>query len=484
MFTRRQFLTTSFGAAATLSLAACTTSAPPTPTQAPPAPTSAPNTAPATGAAAQYKLDLGGYRGPAPTGQQISLRFMRQSYTPATEAVIKGWITEWNQAYPNIAIEEETVPYGDLNQKLQTYVSSGAAPDIMMGKGDFVQAYVFNKIVLNLSDYLNDTFIQDIPPQMRAQQSANGNLYAMPWEQGHTLLYFNKDLFAQAGVATPPETADLTQGWTWDQASEAWKKLGAALNPSGSGDVYALTASEYGNGGPGSSYWYEGIYIRSMGDPNAPKDSSTYKTFAGVSPDGLTASGYVDTPEAIKGMQLYQSLFAQKLTPSVAIAQGFENQKGATRFASITLANRFSNPGGDPGFKWGATSVPRGNLVFNHNSGDAPIAYAKTKYPAETAAYLAFIHSDKNRIAFHTAWGSMPARQSLFDKIPTYTQYPQSLAVALTKAGYSPPITPGYLEYFNAMNAAVKDIALGAGPDDRLGKVAKEIDGLLASYKK
>jgi hypothetical protein len=34
------------------------------------------------------------------------------------------------------------------------------------------------------------------------------------------------------------------------------------------------------------------------------------------------------------------------------------------------------------------------------------------------------------------------------------------------------------------MNTAVKDIALGPAPEDRLGKVAKEIDGLLTAYKK
>ena len=51
-------------------------------------------------------------------------------------------------------------------------------------------------------------------------------------------------------------------------------------------------------------------------------------------------------------------------------------------------------------------------------------------------------------------------------------------------AGFAPPVTPGYLEYFSAMNTAVKDIALGSAVEDRLHKVAKEIDGLLAPYKK
>ena len=507
MFTRRQFVRGSLLLGGAMLAAACSApaapSAPVAATAAPKAPESKPaeskpaeakpaaavaTTAPAAGpssaAKPQYKLDLGGYKGPAPTDQKIKLRVMRQTFAPATEEVIKAWNAEWAAAYPNITVEEETVPYGDLNQKLQTYVASGDAPDVMMGKGDFIQSYVFNSIVLNLSDYLTDDFVNDIPAPMREQQSVGGKLYGMPWEQGHTMLYFNRDLFAKAGVQTPPESDDLSKAWTWDQALEAWQKLSAALNPGGAGPVYALAASSYGNGGPGSSYWYEGDYIRSLGDPNAAKDSTAYKTFAGVSPDGLTASGYVDTPEAVKGMTLYQRLFQEKLTPSVAVPNQFEDGNAATRFSSITLANRFSNPSSAPPYKWGATSIPKGNLVFNHTSGDSPIAFGKTKYPAETVAYLGFIHNDKNRVAFHTAWGSMPARLSLFPKMAGYSEYPRSLAVALTKAGYSPPVTPGYLEFFSAMNTAVKDIALGAGVEDRLHKVAKEIDGLLAPYKK
>jgi len=58
----------------------------------------------------------------------------------------------------------------------------------------------------------------------------------------------------------------------------------ASLNPSGEPATFALAPSAYGNGGAGSSYWYEGLYIRAQGDPNAAKDSSAYKSSFGVSP--------------------------------------------------------------------------------------------------------------------------------------------------------------------------------------------------------
>jgi multiple sugar transport system substrate-binding protein len=201
-----------------------------------------------------------------------------------------------------------------------------------------------------------------------------------------------------------------------------------------------------------------------------------------VSPDGLTATGYVNTPEAVKGMQLYQRIFKEKYSPSVPTPNQFEDGKAATKFSSINLANRYA--GAAPPFKWGVTPAPRGNIVFNHISGDSPIIFAKTKYPAEAAAYMGFVHNDKNRMAFHSNWGSMPARTSLFDKMAGYKEFPRSLAVAMTKVGYSPPVTPGYLEFFSVMNTANKDIALGAAIEGRLDKAAKEIDDLLKQYKK
>src|SRR5262245_2661459 len=97
-------------------LAACQPAAP---TAAPP--TAAPPPKPAS------QLDLGGYTGPSPSGQTIKLRLMRQVYAPAGDAWWKDMYAQWGEAYPNITVQEETVPYGDLNTKLQTYVAAGDA---------------------------------------------------------------------------------------------------------------------------------------------------------------------------------------------------------------------------------------------------------------------------------------------------------------------------------------------------------------------
>src|ERR1700744_2259766 len=102
----------------------------------------------------------------------------------------------------------------------------------------------------------------------------------------------------------------------------------------------------------------------------------------------------------------------------------------------------------------------------------------------EATALLAFVLNDANRKVFHAAWGSMPDRKSLIAGNTDYqTKLPNMLAVTVADGSYGPPKTVGWFAYFSAMNPAVKDIALGADPKDRLDQVAAQIDGLLAKYK-
>lgn len=476
LITRREFLRNASLTAAAGMLAACNG-----------APQSAPTaTSSAASGLPEYRLDLGAYRGPALTSEKVQLRFLRQIATPAAEEYYKNMYAQWAEAYPNITIQEETVPYGDLVTKIQTYVAAGDPPDIMMGKGDFVQSYVYNNIPLNLSDYLNQAFMDDLTVAAKAQLIVDGKLYAWPQESSQIMVYFNKDIWEQAGVEFPPETDNLAEAWTWEQFEDAWKRIADALskNPD-TANIYPLAASTYGNGGPGSNYFYEGIYIRSMGDSDAAKDSSLYKTFIGINEDGTVASGYVNTPEAVEGMRFYQNMFEQKLTPSIAVPRQFEDGQAAMGFGPYSFSRRYrdeNQPDWHLKFNWGATPVPLGRMSFNHVSGDSPIISAVSEHPAETVAFMAFLNNDTNRIAWHKAWGAMPARVSLFDKMD-YTEPVDKLGVALIEGGYSQPITPGYTEYFSAMNTAIKDIALGADVESRLDKAAVEIDDYLEVYK-
>jgi len=432
---------------------------------------------------AKYKIDLGGYNGPALTDRDITLKFMRQDFPPAVNALFDAAYAEFMAAYPNIRIEEERVPYGDLSRKVQIYVGSQSAPDVMMGRNDFASAYAAGQFAAPLQDYLADEFLADMYEPLLDSATIDGNVVCLPWVTNPMFLYFNRDIFAAAGVETPPETFDVDAGWTIDEFVDALKRITEALRQKGDSDTFALAASTAGGGGPGSNYTQiESIWIRTQGDPASDEVSSLYRTFAGVSPDGLTASGYLDTDEAIAGMTLYQSLFKLGLTPEGAAPDQFVGGAAATTFGNMNISNRFKN---EPApFAWGVTSMPRARVAFTCSVADSPFVYANSPNVPEAAALLAFICNDKNRNTFNAAWGSMPARKSLVEADPSYQAEPANRMAAATAArAYGPPKTAGWFDYFNAANTAVKDIALGADPATRLHDAAAQIDKLLAKYK-
>ena len=436
----------------------------------------------ASSAAAQYKLDLGGYAGPELTSKPITLKVMRQEFLANVNEVLAQAYKQFSEAYPNITIEEERVPYGDLQKKMQVYVSSGDAPDIMMGRTDFTEAYHVGKLALPLQEYFLDEYLKDVLDNQLKAASSHGNLYGAPWETYFTAMYFNKDIFAKAGVETPPEVTDVTAGWDFEKFLGTMEELTTKLRAQGDKDTWAVSAATHGNGGPGANYTQvESLWVRSQGDPNAEKGSSLHNTFLGVSEDGLKATGYLDTPEAIQGMKTYQGLFSSKLAPPTAMPNQFVGGTGAIHFTGLNLARRLFTT--TPNFQWGMSPLPRGRSVFNCNSSDTPIVWSKTAYPAEAAALVAFLCNDANRINFYNTWGSMPVRKSLIAKLPDFSSKQLfQLAASTAAIGQGAPRTVGWFDYFNAINPIVRDIALGADPDATLKEAARKIDGLLRKY--
>jgi multiple sugar transport system substrate-binding protein len=362
-------------------------------------------------------------------------------------------------------------------------VASGDAPDVMMGRNDFTPAYAAGNIALAINPYFTDTYLADIYAPLREAASAGGKLYCLPWDNNVEVLLFNRDLFKKAKVALPPETSNLDEAWTIEQMIDSMRALTKNLKAD-SGSLWAMAASTAGNGGPGSNYTqHESFWIRMMGDPTAAKDTDIYKTWAGVSDDGLSVTGYVDSDGSIQGMKNYQSFFSEGLTPKGVVPDQLTGGTAALSMDSFSMANLYETKSGKPKFDWGVSPMPKGKTLFGCNSSDSPIVWSGTKNANEAVALVAYLCNDANRIGFARMWGSVPARTSLITQMEEYKGDKQQLAVALAKASSSSPKSVGWFDYFNAMNPAVKEIALGADPAAKLHATAKQIDSLLAKYR-
>lgn len=147
--------------------------------------------------------------------QELSGTISILSWYDETKA--QGLLEGFNAKYPNITIDfQYSPPVQDYVEKLSTLLYSAAGPDIfymcMENREDLIKGNY-------CEDLSNESYIKDgtIPASAIEAYGANGIPYAMGvdcWAGG---IFYNKELFAQAGIDTFPTT--------WDGLLEACKKL-------------------------------------------------------------------------------------------------------------------------------------------------------------------------------------------------------------------------------------------------------------------
>lgn len=391
-------------------------------------------------------------------------------------------IAAYKAVKPNINIAIQEVPFGQMYDKIALFASSNNPPDIIGYDAAFTKSYAASGILLPLDKWITDSQKADMLPSVVAENSYNGKLYSPGFVDSPVLMFYNKDYCDAAGV-TPPQ--DLASAWTWEQAKEAFQKVrkGPASNPT----VWGIASSMFGDGTPG--FWLrDGQLIKSAGDPKAAPGSSAYNTFQMISADGKKASGYINTPEAIAAAQLYQSFYSENLTPKIGTPNQFLNGQGAFELNTIEFINVLSGEIGIGGgvasspvpFKWGVTPLPYVKTPVVFASSVTIGGGAKTKYPDEVGAFLAFISSTAQSVADTRKHGTMPPRTSVLNSFPEYTSFPRSLFVsALRQWGQPTPVTTGFSQYSKLLTSALHDIALGADPASRLNQAATAMDQAL-----
>ena len=115
--------------------------------------------------------------------------------------------------HPDITIEIWGQPWGDYFTKIQTLWASGdsaATPDVAFLSP--IQSYAASGVLEPLDGYIEATGYDtsDYWPALLEFGTLDGTIYGLPRDIGLEVLYYNKEIFDEVGLAYPDET------WTWD----------------------------------------------------------------------------------------------------------------------------------------------------------------------------------------------------------------------------------------------------------------------------
>lgn len=163
---------------------------------------------------------------------QTVIEFLWPTYTPQKVRYGEYLKEKYERQNPNIHVN--LIKTGDPYRKLQIMIAGRTTPDVAwMGVGwnQFADAFLpLDEYVQDDSGMAPDNFF----PGLWDSCEWNDSLRAFPSSAQVGVIYYNKDLFDDAGLPYP------TQDWTWDDMVRVSKALTHDFDGDGTIDQYGL----------------------------------------------------------------------------------------------------------------------------------------------------------------------------------------------------------------------------------------------------
>ena len=231
--------------------------------------------------------------------------------SPERTVTLKEIVAKFEAANPGTKVEITSLPWGQAFEKFATMVSSGETPDVVEMPDRWMSLYANNGMLESLEPYLakweHTGELNDRALQMG--RYVKNTAYGLPYGFYLRALFYNKKLFAQAGVAGPPKTLD--------EFAAAAKKISAIPGKSG----YCL------RGGPGGLNGWMMFGAIMNGSPSFFKE------------DGSSTIG---DPGFVKGFTFLTDIYKSGSAPKDAVNWGFNEI--VTGFYSGTCAMLDQDP--------------------------------------------------------------------------------------------------------------------------------------------
>jgi multiple sugar transport system substrate-binding protein len=114
----------------------------------------------------------------------------------------QGIADAFHKANPSITVKVTVIPWTNFDSEVQTMVQNHNMPDIT--EGDYFSAYAQQGLLYPASQVLSNP--GNLLPVFAKQGTYNGVQYGMPFTTSSRTLFYNKKLFAKAGINSPPST--------------------------------------------------------------------------------------------------------------------------------------------------------------------------------------------------------------------------------------------------------------------------------------
>ena len=145
--------------------------------------------------------------------------------------VVIQLLPEFERTHPGIRVEVQQLPWTAAHEKLLTAFAGDATPDICQLGNTWIPEFVALGAIAPLDRYVAASPVVDATDYFSGIWQTNivgGALYGVPWYVDTRLLFYRRDLLAQAGYASPPAS--------WPE----WTRMMSAVKQRVGPDRYAI----------------------------------------------------------------------------------------------------------------------------------------------------------------------------------------------------------------------------------------------------
>ncbi len=300
----------------------------------------------------------------------------------------------FEKQYPNLKF----VPYQlgvEDPAVIRTKIKAGGdtAPDMAWLESGETGTYVQANLLPDVDGWLNShtSIKQAIFPSLLTLSSFQGKVQSLPWMTNNTAMQINLDAFQQAGVPVPSQ--DPTKTWTWDQFTDACKKLS---------QLKGMKGFLMNNGGHGWDAWLFHAWLGTNGGTFlSPNGDPTFNNAAGV-----------------ETLTFLQNLVKSGYTAFSAPGMGYDPSDWYSGKAAIMANGPWNFPDLAKFTKFKFTVVPYpinkqpatntgGDQLFIFNNSQQKVAYSFD--------YAQYMLSDSFQVKFNIQSGNLPVTKTATD---------------------------------------------------------------------
>jgi multiple sugar transport system substrate-binding protein len=173
----------------------------------------------------------------------VVLSFTAGCSAPSGDTVVRFWamgregevvaelLSEFERTHPGIKVEVQQLPWTAAHEKLLTAFAGDATPDVCQLGNTWIPEFVALRALERLDNYVAASQVIDPGDYFAGIWDTNrvdGGLYGVPWYVDTRLLFYRRDLLAQAGIEDAPRS--------WDE----WTRALGAIKAHAGRDRYAI----------------------------------------------------------------------------------------------------------------------------------------------------------------------------------------------------------------------------------------------------